>query len=253
MPQYVAVESAEYDLMFRIEQTYWWYTGRRALVVNLLRRWLRPVAPLAVLDVGCGTGANLLALRVLGETAGCDVSPAAVEYCRARGLAGVVLQELDRLPFPEARFDLVTCLDVIEHIEDDVAMMREIGRVLKPGGAVLFTTPAHKALWSVHDESVHHKRRYARRELTDKLRAAGLAPARLTYLNGLLLPLIVPVRWLRDKVVRPKGVTSDFNLDLPAWMNAAFDLIFRSEWLWLRFAPLPLGLSLCALARKPTD
>ncbi len=245
------MESGEYDLMFRIEQTYWWYTGRRFLVVNLLQKWLRPAAPLAILDVGCGTGANLLALRALGDTAGCDVAPAAVAYCHSRGLTGVVPQVPDRIPFPDGQFDLVTCLDVIEHIEEDTAFMREIGRVLKPGGSVLFTTPAHKVLWSVHDESVHHKRRYARREFTDKLRAAGLLPARLTYLNCWLLPAIVPVRWLRDKIVRPQGVTSDFNLNLPGWLNRVFDLVFKSEWLWLRLAPLPFGLSLCALGRRP--
>lgn len=246
------VEAAEYDLMFRIEQRYWWYVGRRFLVTRLLRRWLAPEKPLVLLDVGAGTGANLLAFQDLGATHGCEIAPAGVAYCHARGLTQVVHQpDLDKLPFKDATFDAVTCLDVIEHIRDDVGMMREIARVLKPGGAVLFTTPAHKILWSVHDESVHHERRYSMREFRNKLGQAGMHPERLTYLNFWLLWPIVPVRWLRDKFTRSKGTTSDFNLDLPDWLNALFTWIFKSEWLWLKFLPLPLGLSICALGRKP--
>ncbi len=246
------MESAEYDLMHRIEQRYWWFVGRRWLVLRLLRRWLRPAAPLDLLDMGCGTGANLMAFRALGRAAGCDIAESAVAYCRGRGLDGVVHQaDLDRLPFEDARFDLVTGTDVLEHIADDAGMLREIRRVLRPGGAVFLTVPAYQALWSVHDESLHHQRRYGRRDLTAKLAAAGLVVERVTHFNTWLLPLIVPIRWLRDRVTRPTGATSDFNLDLPGWLNALFLAVFRSEWAVLRFMPLPAGLSLVVLARKP--
>lgn len=246
------MESAEYDLMYRIERTYWWFVGRRWLVVRLLRAWLRPARPLELLDMGCGTGANLMALRGLGPAAGCDIAEAAVAYCRGRGLDGVVHQsDLARLPFPDGRFDLVTGTDVLEHIADDLGMLREISRILAPGGAVFLTVPAYQALWSVHDESLHHQRRYDRADLTAKLATAGFRVERVTHFNCWLLPLIVPVRWLRDRVTRPSGVTSDFNLNLPGWLNAAFTLIFCSEWAVLRFLPLPAGLSLVVLARKP--
>jgi SAM-dependent methyltransferase len=246
------VEAAEYDLMFRIETSYWWHVGKRRLVMNLIRRWVAPAGPLRVLDVGCGTGAHLLALSAFGPAAGCDVSPAAVAYARSRGLDGVTHQpDPARLPFPDSSFDLVTALDVIEHADDDEQLAREIARVLEPGGAALVTVPAHPALWSVHDESVHHKRRYRQGELLRTLRAAGLHPARTTYLNGLLLPLIVPVRWLRDRWPRSHGATSDFNLPLPRWLNALFLFVFTAEWWWIRRWPLPFGLTICCLARKP--
>ena len=103
------------------------------------------------------------------------------------------------------------------------------------------------------DESLHHKRRDAQREFQSVMAAAGLHMEHTTYLNGFLLPAIAPARWLRDKLVRPKRITSDFNLRLPGWVNTFLSLVFRSEWVWLRFAPLPLGLSLCALGRKPAS
>ncbi|MEK7765581.1 MAG: class I SAM-dependent methyltransferase [bacterium] len=245
------MELGEYELMYQIEQRYWWFLGRRGHALRLLERWTHGARGLDILDVGCGTGANLLAFRRFGAVTGCDISPAAVAFCRKRGIADAVVQpEPDRLPFPDGRFDLITCLDVIEHVKDDVGMLREMCRVLKPGGAAFFTTPAFPALWSVHDESLHHMRRYRRRELVDKFAAAGFAAERITYLNALLLPLIVPVRWLRDRLTRSKGATSDFNLGLHPALNALFLAAFSSEAAWLRFAPLPFGLSLCALARR---
>lgn len=245
------METAEYDLMYRIETNYWWYVGRRWLVQRLLRQALRRNRP-EILDVGCGTGANLMSLAALGNATGCDISPEAVQYCRSRGLDRVVLQPGPvSLPFPDGSFGLVTCLDVIEHVDDDAAMLGEIARTLRPGGTALITAPAHPALWSVHDESVHHQRRYRRTDLLAKLGRAGLVPRRTTYLNGFLLPLIIPVRWLRDRLVRPKETTSDFHLRLPPWLNAVFLATFRAEWAWVRFAPLPFGLSICVLAEKP--
>jgi len=245
------MERQEYDLMYEIEHTYWWHVGKRALIVRLLRRWLGAKGPFDVLDVGCGTGGHLLALRAFGPVAGCDVSAEAVAYARSRGLEGVVHQpEPARLPFPDGRFDLVCGFDMIEHVDDDVAMLTEMRRVLKPDGAVFLTVPAFPALWSVHDEAAHHRRRYRRKELLEKVAAAGLEPGHVTYFDAFLLPLIVPVRWLRDRIVRPKAVTSDFHLRLPRWLNAAFLGIFVSEWAILRFLPLPVGLSLCVLARR---
>jgi SAM-dependent methyltransferase len=250
------MKTDEYRLMYDIEKRYWWFTGKRFLVTRVLRRLAgRPggfPVPARVLDIGCGTGGNMESLAEFGGVSGCDLAPEAVEFCRARGLTGAKLQESPgAFPFPDSSFDLATATDVLEHIDDDVAGLKEMARPLRPGGLLLLTVPAYPALWSVHDESVFHKRRYTRKDLKAKLEAAGLVPVLLTNWNLFLLPLIVPTRWLRDRVTRPSGATSDFHLELPKWMNALFYLVFVSEWLILRFLPLPAGLSLVAVVRKP--
>jgi SAM-dependent methyltransferase len=244
------MEKAEYGLMFRIETDYWWYVARRWLVTRFLRRVLHG-GGLKGLDVGCGTGGNIMALRRFAEMSGCDIAPEAVEFCGERGIAAKVQDAPDKVPFPDAGFDLVTAFDVLEHIDNDAGMLADMARTLKPGGVALLTVPAHPSLWSVHDVSMHHKRRYVRREMEAKVRAAGLVPVRVAYFNSFLLPLILPVRWLRTRVKRGQEATSDFNLNLPGWLNAVFTAVFASEWGILRFMSLPFGLSLLCLARKP--
>jgi len=244
------MEKPEYELMYRIETTYWWYTARRWLVMRILRRHLKG-SSLAGLDVGCGTGGNIMALNKFSTMSGCDIAPEAVDFCRNRGLTSVVLQDRpDGLPFPDSRFDFVTGFDVMEHIENDARMLADMARVLKPNGLILLTVPAYKSLWSVHDESMHHKRRYDRADLLEKLGAAGFVPERTTHLNAFLMLLIMPVRRLLTLTKRGREMSSDFNLPLPRWLNAIFHVVFCSEWAILRFLPLPFGLSLLCVARK---
>ena len=243
------MEKAEYELMYRIETRYWWYVARRWLMVRLLGRTVKG-GNLRGLDVGCGTGGNIMATGKFGEMSGCDIAPEAVEFCRERGITAVIQDKPDSLPFPDAGFDFVTSFDVLEHIENDTKMLADFHRVLKPGGLALVTVPAYPSLWSVHDDSMHHLRRYNRRELVAKVQEAGFVPEKVTHINLLLLPLILPVRWLRDKFTRNRGVTSDFNLTLPGWMNFIYKVVFCSEWIWLRFLPLPAGLSLVCVMRK---
>ena len=114
-------------------------------------------------------------------------------FCRERGLARVVqggIEDAERL-LPGG-FDAVTLLDVVEHLDDDVAALRTAGRLLRPGGTLLVTVPAYQWLWSGHDVVNQHRRRYTSGRLRSALSAAGIAEARVTYFNGLLLPLAVP-------------------------------------------------------------
>lgn len=126
-----------YEIMNRVEDSHWWFVGRRLILESFLRQIIRdPKSEIRnpkILDVGCGTGANLEMLEKFGRAEGVDVSDEALEFCRAKGLkAHKGLAE--KLPFADESFDLVTALDVVEHLDDDVAGLREMRRVLRSGG-----------------------------------------------------------------------------------------------------------------------
>jgi len=245
------VNLEEYELMFRVERTHWWYAGMRAISFGLLDDALdgagRP-AGLAFLDAGCGTGGNLLELGTRGRAVGVDLSAEALALCRTRGLA-VARAGLLRLPFADSRFDCVTSFDVLYHrwVADDLAATREMARVLRPGGRLLLRVPALRALWGAHDVAVHTRHRYTRAELRRLLRAAGLAEERISYANSLLLPAVALRRGL-DRVTGRRG--SDL-APQPAALERLFAGALRLEARLLRHVSFPLGASLVALARKP--
>src|SRR6185295_18341145 len=164
-----------YPIMFRVEQSHWWYTGRRKILTAFVEEICRQVKDRRprILDVGCGTGANLLMLSEYGEAEGVDVSEDALAFCRARGLDKVKLGAAEELPFADGTFDLVTGLDVVEHLDDDLAGLKEMRRVLRPGGRILLFVPAFMFLWGVQDDVSHHRRRYTRSGVEQVIRAAG--------------------------------------------------------------------------------
>jgi SAM-dependent methyltransferase len=187
------MEERAYSELQAQEERHWWFRGRRAVVEALLARAAIGSRP-RILDAGCGTGGNLVAFGSLGPATGVDPSPHAVEACRARGLTNVRQASLESLPFEDGAFDLVLMTDVLEHIADDGAALRELRRVAAPGAALVLTVPAYQWLWSPHDVEMHHQRRYTRPGLVGRLRAAAWEPRLATYFNSLLLPPIAAVR-----------------------------------------------------------
>src|SRR5215813_3615913 len=127
----------EYESMYRLEESYWWFVARRALAVDLLNREIRSRAAPYILDIGCGTGANLKAFSHLATAIGIDCSMDALHFCRRRGLETMALSPVEELPFNCGTFDIVTALDVFEHMDDDLRGLREVHRVTKTHGLVL--------------------------------------------------------------------------------------------------------------------
>jgi SAM-dependent methyltransferase len=158
--------------MLDVDEHHWWYRGRRRIIDAELRRLPLP-RPAEVLDAGCGSGRTLEELRPLGSVSGIELNPEAAEVARGRGNFDVRIGRLEELPWDAGTFDLITCLDVIEHTPDDRLTLRELRRVSKPGGWLLVTVPAYQALWSLHDEANHHFRRYARGTLRAAATEAG--------------------------------------------------------------------------------
>src|SRR5260370_6683818 len=183
--------------MYQIEENHWWFAGRRRIISGFVEHICSSLEkqPPHILDVGCGTGANLELLARYGNAEGVDVSPDALAFCRERGLQKVRQGEAEHLPYADASFDLVTGLDVVEHLDDDVAGLREMRRVLRPGGRVLLFVPAFMFLWGVQDDISHHRRRYTLKELTETVSAAGLRVERATYANITFFFPVLLCRW----------------------------------------------------------
>ena len=148
------------------------------------------------------------------------------------------------LPFRNQEFDLVCLFDVLEHVEEDVASLQAIRRLLKPGGRVFITVPAHEWLWSTHDDTLHHVRRYSRLSLVQTVTGAGYRLAMLSYFNSFLFPFTVIARFF-DRIV---GTGSPSGLRVPLRLiNSLFKVILSAEATMVLRSNLPVGVSLIAL------
>ncbi|TAK37407.1 MAG: class I SAM-dependent methyltransferase [Lysobacteraceae bacterium] len=240
------MEEQLYRTFYEIEQKHWWFVARQRIVEDLIRRRIGLAPGSQVLDVGCGTGAILSMLSKQFEAYGTDTSPLAIELCGKRGLKNAFQCTLESFPRPDLRFNLITLLDVIEHIDDDLAVLQQARGYLKDGGSVLITVPAYQWLWSRHDDLNHHKRRYTKAGLAGVLDRAGLQPAFLSYYNTLLFPAALAGRMIQ----KAGGSTSDTTLTIPpSPLNALLTSVFSSERHLLGMSPLPFGLSLVAIAK----
>jgi 2-polyprenyl-3-methyl-5-hydroxy-6-metoxy-1,4-benzoquinol methylase len=236
--------------MLDVDEHHWWYRGRRRIIRAELDRLALPTGA-RVLDAGCGSGRTLQELADYGsEVYGIELDPEAAEVARSRANAEVRIGRLEELPYEDGQFDLVTCLDVVEHTPDDRVALRELRRVCKPGGWLLVTVPAYPALWSLHDEANHHYRRYGRRSLCAAASDAGWRVRRMTSFNSLLLAPAAVVRVAQRR--RPRArYRPEIRLG-PAWLNALLERPLRFEARWLaRGRTLPAGLSLLALLENP--
>jgi SAM-dependent methyltransferase len=238
--------------MLDVDEHHWWYRGRRRIIRAELERLPLP-ASAQVLDAGCGSGRTLEELAGYGHVSGIELSPDAAETARRRGDFDVRIGRLEELPWEDGTFDLITCLDVIEHTPDDRLTLTELRRVSKPGGWLLVTVPAYQALWSRHDEANHHYRRYSRRTLRAPAQTAGWRVVRMTSFNSLLLAPAAAVRLAQRR--RGLSANGDYTPDLeigPAWLNGALERPLQLEASWLgRGGRLPAGLSLLAVLRNP--
>jgi SAM-dependent methyltransferase len=239
----------DYELQtHQAEDRHWWYRGRRSVLDRVIAD-LRLPARAEILDAGCGSGRNMIDLARHGAVTGVELSQTSVELARKREAGEVIEGSVLEMPFAAGHFDLAASLDVIEHLEDDLAALRELRRVVKPGGTLLVTVPAYQWLWSGHDVVNHHYRRYTRRTLQRVGEQAGWQQARTTYFNSLLLPAAILLRVL-DRFNRK---TTESSLDLwvpPAPLNWLLERPLALEAAMIgRGGRIPAGLSLLAVFR----
>ncbi|MCW5937360.1 MAG: methyltransferase domain-containing protein [Fimbriimonadaceae bacterium] len=243
------MQSEEYDKLFRLEEGYWWFVGRRRLARRLLHA-ANP-RPDRVLDLGCGTGAGLAELSESVVSVGLDPWPPALGYCRRRGLSRLVRGDGSALPFASGSFDGVVALDVYEHIRDDRAALAETWRVLRPGGVVVLSVPAFRFLWGPHDVALHHFRRYRASEVRARLEGAGFQVERLSYAVFFLFPLVLASRVLER--FRPGPPRASLP-PVPKALNRvlARHLEYEARLTVEKGLRLPWGSSVVAVGRKPS-
>jgi len=245
------LDPAEYDYLYDLEENLWWFVAQRRITESLLKKHLKPATgPLKVLDAGCGTGGQLEQLQRFGQVTSFDFEPLAVEYFAKRQRGRILVASTDAIPFADNSFDLVTSFDVICQLpspNDEIAL-KELGRVLKPGGTLYVRTPALQGLYGGHDVTLHTKHRYTTNEMARKMRQAGLEVLQSTYANTFLFPVAATRRIVAK--VRGDSGESDVRAVSPM-LNTALKTLFSVEASILPKTSMPVGLSVIALARKP--
>lgn len=241
-------EQGFFDGLASFEERNFWFTSRNRLIVSAMQRYF-PAAE-SFLEVGCGTGFVLSGLEEAFPNlrlSGSEVLCNGLRYAQQRVSRAEVFQ-MDALNVPfEEEFDAVGAFDVIEHIEDDVTVLRNFHRAIKSGGGVILTVPQHRWLWSEADNYAHHVRRYSRSELVQKVTGAGFRIERVTSFVSFLLPAMI-----LSRLINKQSEYDDYaEFKISPVLNRAFDAIMAVERAVLRTGvSFPAGGSLLLVARK---
>ncbi|MDP3996370.1 MAG: methyltransferase domain-containing protein [bacterium] len=239
-----------YKTYFKIEKEHWLMKVRRRVVFDVLHNVLEKNKESKILDFGCGSGILVEELSSEGYKAfGVDVSREAIRFGNSEGIKNIKVMASDKIDFPDNVFDVVTALDVLEHLENEKLSMKEIERVLKPGGVLIVMVPAYMFLWGVQDEVAHHYRRYTESSLLTVIKKSGcILPFRTTYFNSFLFFPIAAVRLL-SRALNLRNRESDFDIN-NVFLNKLFFAIFNLERILLKKISFPFGVSILSVCKK---
>ena len=234
------------------ERWHWWFRGRRSILETVLRRELGVGRARTIVSLGCGPAEGLAWLAALagpgGRVVGIDADPTHAQPA-APGVA-LVVARMEAPPLHAGVADAVLGLDVLEHIADDAHGLAEAARLVRPRGLLLVTVPALPSLWGAQDEANHHLRRYTKTTLRAAFARAGLPAPRVSYFNTLLFPPVAAVRWARRGLGAQGEVRSDFEDNRPGLANDILTRVFALERHLVHRLPMPIGVSLLAVARR---
>ncbi len=243
------MEKRLYDEFAGIEKRHWWFVARRDILKTFIKRF-GPKNIQEALDVGSGPGINAKMIKTFADKVTC-LEPwiEAVEVAKKEAPECTVLHgSLPGYHF-DKKFDLITLFDVLEHIEQDEMVLDNLKKLLKEEGRVILTVPAYKFLWSEHDTLAHHMRRYTKKELVTKAKAAGFDIKFVSYFNFFLFFPIAVVRIIKN-MLGLKTAVSDFSVT-PGFSNTVLREVFRLEKYVLPYISLPFGVSIiCVLSHK---
>ena len=246
------MEKSEYEIMYSLESSYWWFLGKQFLVEDQFRSLcLEPSNRCRILDIGSGTGQNIRTLERFGNVCGVERSSEAIRFLRKRGVRNVICSDANvTLPFRDGVFSAVTCLDVLEHLDQDEFLLMEMYRVCEPGGYIFITVPAFRMFWSPHDIALHHKRRYSREAMLHRIEGLRCKIKKVTYYNMVLSVPIWLFRKLRSVAPLKNHAESDFFTPLPDFLNKSLELLFKLEITFLRYLNYPFGVSLLVILQR---
>ena len=244
-----------FEVLQRIEDRHFWYVGRRQAVLWALRRGVPDLSRRRLFDIGCGSGGLLAFLGRSGVplAGACDVYPESLRLVRARlDLPLALVDDGAPPPLSPGGHDLIGMFDVLEHIDDDLGMMRVVRESLRPGGMLALTVPAHAWLFDEMDEIAYHRRRYSRVGLRDVLERAGFELRILTHFMAPLLPPLLLLRGV-GRALRGRGAARErraVEFAIVPALNAGVRAVLAMERAAMRLGPIPLGTSLLAVAAR---
>lgn len=243
------MQKSEYARLAEYEQSYWWHLGRLEIIQTYMKCASRNRPNSVILNVGCGTGGTIDMLEKFGKVDNVDTSDDAIAFANALGYGNITKVDGIHLPFENKAYDVVGAFDVLEHIEDHQGALSEWKRVLKDDGAIVITVPAYQWLWSGHDVSSHHRRRYTLRSLMTVAAEAGLRPEKKSYAISFSLPLVAGFR-LASKVLDQKADSTSSYVPVPRSINRLFTTLLKVEAKLHNTVSLPAGTSVITILRK---
>jgi SAM-dependent methyltransferase len=211
------MDRSHFEVVADVDQRHWWFLGRRRILRDVLASVLPPDRNATVIDVGCGTGANIAALADSYGCIGIDTSQDAIDFARERFehvqfICGRAPQDLGAAASSASAMLL---MDVLEHVEDDRAVLAPLIESLKPGAIMLITVPADMRLWSAHDEGVLHHRRYNEAMLRSLWRSLPVELVALTHFCARLYPLALLRRVMGQVRKRFRPPTDEWDMWVP--------------------------------------
>lgn len=242
-----------FRLMVKVEPKHFWFVVRNCILMDVMRKYFQN--PGKVLEIGCGTGFVLSGMRAVfthAHFSGSDIFTEGLAFTAQR-VPDAFLFQMDarRIPF-QGEFDLIGAFDVLEHIEEDEAVLAQMYQACKPGGGIVLTVPQHRWLWSRVDDFAHHKRRYTRAELSEKAALAGFRIEYATSFVSLLLPLMLASRGLKKSGANMDEQIQAVGLKIGKLTNGVLGAIMRIEQRLIGLGlSFPFGGSLLLVARKP--
>ncbi len=235
-----------------LQNHHWWWQGMRGLYRTTLTKFVPSSGSRhRVIDIGCGYGANLEVLKAFGDVVGLDPSLEALRTISDRPSLGLVQARAEALPFRSDSFDMIGLFAVIEHVKTDQQALEESYRLARPGAIQLLLTSAYMFLWSHHDVSNGHYRRYLARQVEDIERAAGWRVIQTSYLNSFILPAVTLVRVFQRWLDKAEKSEYDMGPDIkPLSRIFRWLLHLETRLIVMRRMRLPFGVDIFSITRR---